>query len=101
MVMFTNENFVNALPKTPDLTLRLLKSLADKVNVINQKYTKLMLKNSMLVIGLYFLGYADQNASEQDITIDANMLVSETTIDRKKIRTVLSLFRKNGLIDNP
>jgi CRP-like cAMP-binding protein len=99
LVEFTNENFVNALPKTPDLTLRLLKSLADKINLANQKYTKLMLKNGMLVVGLYILSAVDAGLGECEVSLDAKMLISETKLEHSKIKTVLSLFRKNDLID--
>lgn len=99
LVEFTNENFVNALPKTPDLTLRLLKSLADKINIANQKYAKLMLKNAMLVVGLYILSAADIGQGECEVNINAPMLISETRLEQAKIKTVLSLFRKNDLID--
>lgn len=99
LVEFTNENFINALPKTPDLTLRLLKSLADKINLANQKYAKLMLKNGMLVIGLYILHAAGDQAGECQVSIDAHILISETRLEHSKIKTVLSLFRKNNLIN--
>lgn len=99
LVEFTNENFINALPKTPDLTLRLLKSLADKINLANQKYTKLMLKNGMLVVGLFILSAAESDTETCVVSIDAQMLISETKLEHAKIKTILSLFKKNNLIE--
>ncbi|CAM2067793.1 Cyclic nucleotide-binding domain-containing protein [Sulfidibacter corallicola] len=99
LIEFTNQNFINALPKTPDITVRLLKSLADKINVINQKYTDLMMKNTVLVLGIYILSSAAQGSDpEVTVVLDTHVVLRQTHISAKRIKSVLNVFLKNELI---
>ncbi|CAM2008342.1 Crp/Fnr family transcriptional regulator [Acanthopleuribacter pedis] len=99
MAEFTNQNFINALPKTPDITVRLLKSMADKINMINQKYTDLLLKNSILMIGLYVLSLAEgKTGAEREVRLQIPVVLKQVGISAKRLKSVLNIFLRNQLI---
>ena len=95
LVEFTNEKFVNALPKTPDLTVRLLKSLTDKINLANQRYADTALKNHMLIVGMHIIDEANEKG---EVHLDAGQLFKDTRLDRLKLVSALANFRKQNLI---
>ena len=99
LVKFTNESFINALPKTPDLTVRLLKSLTDKVNVINQSYADISGKNVMLIVGMYIMEIPHARGTESlALTLNIRRIAEETRLGSRKIATALNRFQKAGLI---
>lgn len=98
LVEFTNANFINALPKTPDITVRLLKSLADKINMINQKYTDLLMKNSILLIGVYLLSLVEGASGAQEVRLNIPVVLKQTGITAKRLKSVLNVYLRNELI---
>lgn len=97
VVKFTNKKFVNALPKTPDLTLKLFKSFSDKVNEINSKVADLAIGNTMLVLGIYIMESAGGRES-CEITLDATTIIKETKLDQRKITAALKSLHKRNMI---
>ena len=98
VVKFTNKKFINALPKTPDLTVKLLKSLTEKVNLINQRVADLAMDNTMLILGLYILEQGQPGAATADITLDARLMMKETKLEQRKITAALKSFHQRNLI---
>ncbi|MDJ0841714.1 MAG: cyclic nucleotide-binding domain-containing protein [Acidobacteriota bacterium] len=96
---FTNENFINALPRTPDLTVKLLRSLTEKVNKVNWRVADMAISNAMLVIGTYILEcpVLDDLAS---CIMDSELVKKETRLEQHKIVDALKTFHKRGLIRN-
>lgn len=97
LIKFTNQNFINALPKTPDLTLRLLRSLSDKINLINNKYTNALAANNMLSVGVYIISAAKGN-DEVEVQLDTKVMISQTKINAHKIKSALQVFLSKNLI---
>lgn len=97
LIEFTNEDFINALPKTPDLTVKLLQSLTTKVDSINQRFTDVTFQNTMFTIGVYIL---DQDCcqEEQKVTFNPKLVSQETGIEYHKIVAGLRSMLKQGLI---
>jgi len=99
LIEFTNENFINALPKTPDLTVRLLKSLADKVSRANQTVADSALRAAMLTVGLIILERAGQgDTPEAAITLDLRALREEISMSLDKVHAALKQFQQQDLI---
>lgn len=97
VVKFDNESFINALPRTPDLTLKLLKSLTEKVNEVNWLVADLAIGNTMLILGIYILEQA-QGKDVCEVSIDATTVIKETKLDQKKITAALKSFHKKNMI---
>lgn len=97
VVKFTNKKFVNALPKTPDLTLKLLKSLTDKVQSINSRVADMAMANTMLVLGIFIMERAG-GREQCEITLEASLAIKETKLDQRKITAALKSFYKRNLI---
>lgn len=97
VVKFTNKNFVNALPKTPDLTLKLLKSLTDKVNLINSRVADMAIGSTMLILGIYIIESAG-GRDECEISLDGAKVIKETKLDQRKIIAALRSLHKRNLI---
>lgn len=97
VVKFSNKNFINALPKAPDLILKLLKSLAEKVDLINARVADMAIANTLLVLGIYLLEKAGNNAV-CEITLNVTEVIKETRLEQRKIAGALRSFHKRNLI---
>ena len=96
-VRFTNESFINALPKTPDLTIKLLRSLTEKVSSINWKVADLAICNAMLVLGTYILESPIEDGVGQ-VALDLTRVRKETRLDSARIHDALKTFLERGLV---
>jgi CRP-like cAMP-binding protein len=97
VVKFTNKDFINALPKTPDLTLKLLKSLSDKVHVVNGRLAEMAIASTMLILGLFVLERAKPGET-CEISLDVTEVVRETRLEQNKIVSALRSLHKRNLI---
>ena len=95
LIKFTNENFINSLPKTPDITVRLLKSLSNKLEGVNQKVSEVTARNAMLMIGMSLMDYPDETTQ---IRLDVGKLNKETGMSPSMIVSGLKALLKAGLI---
>ena len=99
LLKFTNENFINSLPHTPDLTVRLLKTLADKVNEVNGKYSNLIVGNTVLTVGLYILDtLADFSTRYESVVLNLHEIIQDTKLDYNRIMAALNSFLKQKII---
>jgi len=97
VVKFTNKNFVNALPKAPDLTLKLLKSLADKVDLINSRLADMAISNTVLILGIYIMEKAG-GRENCEVSLDGAQVLKDTKLDQRKITAALRSLHKRNLI---
>ncbi len=97
LIEFTNESFINALPKTPDLTIRLLKSLAGKVDRANHALAETSLRNAMLTAGLFILESAGDDP-EPEIRLNLRALRDQSRLGLDKIHAALKQFQRHGAI---
>ncbi len=95
LVKFTNEKFINALPKTPDINVRLLKSMAQKINDANRNMSSLSARNSALKVGLRLL---DHPVDVERVQIDMKELCRDTGLTTGKVVSALKLLLKKKLI---
>jgi len=99
VVRFTNEDFINALPKTPDLTIKLLRSLTEKVSSINWRVADMAISNTMLVLGTYILEAPRENGIAR-VALDRERLRVETRLEPAAIEDALKTLAKRGLIES-
>lgn len=96
LVRFTNENFVNALPRTPDITVRLLKSLALKLDQANRRYSSMAFQNAVLQVGLHLLDHECSGSS--GIRFEVAKVARETGLAPGKIVSALKTLQKEGFL---
>ena len=95
LIRFTNQSFINALPKTPDITVRLLKSLAKKVDEANRLMSTVSNRNAMLVIGVHLL---EEYEPSQTIHFNVPQFSQETGMEPGKVVSALKSLLKQRLI---
>ena len=99
VVTFTNEAFINSLPRMPDLNVKLLRSLTEKVNKINWRVADMAICNTMLVIGTYVLE-SPREDNTACVSLDIETVTKESRLDQHKITDALKSFYKRSLIRN-
>lgn len=94
---FSNENFINALPRTPDLTIKLLRSLTEKVNRINWRVADMAICNTMLVVGSFIFDFPVEDGIAK-VTLDSELVKQQSKLDQHKVIDALKSFHKRNLI---
>lgn len=96
---FSNEDFLNALKKLPELAFRLIKSLATRVSVANNGVLELLNNQAELVVGLEIMALrGDLKQKIGIVQINPDEFAETTGIQRRVIRLAIERFTDKGLL---
>ena len=96
---FTGDNFINAVTKIPELSLRLLKSLSNKINGTNEAVTALSYSQAVLVCAAYLLDQRpNQNEKESNVNVSLQQIATETGLSKRVVRTTFERLNRRGVV---
>jgi len=96
---FTGDNFISAVVRIPELSLRLLKSMSNKINATNEAVTALSYSQAVLICASYLLDQRpSQNEKESNVTISLQQIASETGLSKRVVRTTLERMNRRGVV---
>lgn len=104
VIMFTSQSFIQALFKLPDLTLRVIKSFANRVQELNEKLMHASYTKLMIVVGVSIV----EQFRETECAIDDDgctemafsvlKLKSATRLEMPKINAALKQLEQQEII---
>ena len=97
---FTNENFLNALKRIPELSFRMFKSLSTKIANSNETMVVQSSNQNSLTVGIALLDLKPAKVVNNlgQITVHPSQMSQETGIERKTIRNVIEQFKDKNLV---
>lgn len=97
---FSNENFLNALNRIPELAFRMYKSLSTKIVNSNDTLVHHAGNQSFLMMAVALLEMKPVKIANNlgQVTIHPSQVSEDTGVDRKTIRSVLDQFKEKGII---
>jgi CRP-like cAMP-binding protein len=92
---FTNENFLNALKRIPELSFRMFKSLSTKIANSNETMVVQSSNQNLLTVGIALLDLKPPKVINNlgQVTVHPTQMSQETGIERKTIRNVIEQFK--------
>lgn len=97
---FSNENFLNALNRIPELAFRMYKSLSTKIVNSNDTLVHQAGNQSLLTIAIALLEMKPAKIANNmgQVTLHPSQVRDETGIDRKTIRNILEQLKEKRII---
>ena len=96
---FTGDNFISAVVRIPELSLRLLKSMSNKINATNEAVTALSYSQAVLVCATYLLDQRpNQNEKESNVTVSLQQIAAETGLSKRVVRTTFERLNRRGVV---
>ena len=97
---FTNENFLNALKRIPELSFRMFKSLSTKIAKSNETMVVQCGNQNLLTVGIALLDLKPAKVinSLGQVTVHPTQMSEETGIERKTIRIVIEQLKEKQLV---
>ncbi|MBD3670189.1 MAG: cyclic nucleotide-binding domain-containing protein [Gammaproteobacteria bacterium] len=97
---FTNENFLNALKRIPELSFRMFKSLSTKIANSNETMVTQCSNQNLLTVGIALLDLKPAKVTNNlgQVTVHPSQLSDETGIERKIIRAVIEQFKNKRMV---
>lgn len=92
-----NDSFVYALKHFPELTLRLLKALAAKVNDVNKQLMSLI-QSRVLIALCVFINAECEQLTSCDVKFDIRELMRKTHLDHMQLINGLLRLKQQGVI---
>lgn len=97
---FTNENFLNALKRIPELSFRMFKSLSTKIANSNETMVVQSSNQTQLTIGIALLDLKPAKVINNlgQVTVHPTQMSQETGIERKTIRNIIENFKEKQYV---
>ncbi|MDH5183711.1 MAG: Crp/Fnr family transcriptional regulator [Gammaproteobacteria bacterium] len=97
---FSNDNFLNALNRIPELSFRMYKSLSTKIVKSNDTLLHQASNQSLLTIAIALLEMKPTKVINNlgQVTLHPTTVCDETGIDRKTIRGILEQLKEKRII---
>jgi CRP-like cAMP-binding protein len=97
---FTNENFLNALKRIPELSFRMFKSLSTKIANSNETMVVQSSNQNLLTVGIALLDLKPAKIINNlgQVTVHPTQMSQETGLVRKTIRNVIEQFKDNKYV---
>ena len=97
---FSNENFLNALNRIPELAFRMYKSLSTKIVNSNDTMVHQAGNQSLLTIAIALLEMKPAKIVNHlgQITLHPNQVSDETGVDRKTIRNIIEQLKEKKIV---
>jgi CRP/FNR family cyclic AMP-dependent transcriptional regulator len=97
---FSNDNFLNALSRIPELSFRLFKSLSTKIVKGNETLVHQSSNQCLLTMGIAMLEMKPVNLRSHlgQITVHPSQVSKETGIERKTIRNMIEQFKNKRIV---
>ena len=96
---FTGDNFLSAVVKIPELSMRLLKTMSNKINSTNEAVTALSYSQAVLVCAAYLLDQRPhQNEKESSVTISLQQISTETGLNKRVVRSTFERLNRRGVV---
>lgn len=88
-----NKVFMDALLRFPLLNIRLLKSLAARIQTLNEKFMDAVSARNLMMVGMHLLE-SNERTNGNEVTSELNILAlaKETNIEITKVTAVLSTY---------
>lgn len=104
VIMFNSQSFIQALFKLPDLTIRVIKSFANRVQELNEKLTEATYSKLMIVVGVAVVEQYRQQKKEaggelEELKFDMTMLSTASRIETDNIKTALEQLKTKKAIE--
>ncbi|MBD3609665.1 MAG: cyclic nucleotide-binding domain-containing protein [Gammaproteobacteria bacterium] len=107
MLEFSNENFLAALSRLPELSQRIFKSLSTKIVKANETLVEQSTNQNLLTVGVALLELkpavvrrTTTGGEEDTIVVHPTDMSEDTGIERKIIRSTIELFKQKRLISS-
>lgn len=97
---FSNDNFLNALSRIPELAFRMYKSLSIKIVNSNDTLVDQASNQNMLMVAIALLEMKPAKVINNlgQVTLHPTVVSAETGVDRKTIRNMLDLLKDKNII---
>ncbi len=97
---FTYYAFLTAASQLPELMLRLLKSLSQKLDDMSLKFAQTIDSKLLFVVGLYIIEKRKGTAHDRiNVALDIQSVMKETGLEEYKIYTAINKFSSLKIID--
>ncbi|MGM0475617.1 MAG: Crp/Fnr family transcriptional regulator [Pseudomonadota bacterium] len=103
VVGFTNEDFLKALGKTPELAVRVLNSLTSKVAAANDANAELRGQRDRWIVAYYIMRQWPEPGERIGPSVELNLseIARDTGASRPSIKAILNELKKRGALLNP